>query len=258
MERAKLHEEEYKEHVGESEKLYQQTVDLFFVLLDLLTSVTKEDDEDIYVMEVILTAARSVFSSTHLYRAGYFKEAHQIIRHTIELMLITIDITCNSKSMNKWRGTMNEDGDAEYEWYFKKQKICSRIKEDGVGTYPDWEKFTALGLGDKKRQGLCQEWKSISNQSVHARSLSQIRKLIGKEGKFAIFSLKSEGEYRKDFFEYANIMFTLCQQLLALKRLWVRIELDPKKSKKNDEVRRNFSFVHANIEKELNEHNAAG
>lgn len=196
----------------------ESAVDLLFQLIELISRVAKREDEERYALEVILVIFRRIVGSLSLLESGLSQEAQMLLRNAIEFMLIFIDITYNKQSLEEWKKTESEDLIKAYyeDWYFAKEKIEKRIKEDKNGIYPPLEKNLVTGTSGTNTWSLVKEWAKISNQSLHAHSQAQLRAFFNENGTFQILGLKDQEKYKKDFSVYARIFFDLTSLLMGI------------------------------------------
>lgn len=198
--------------------ILEQVINLFFEQVSLVKSVAHESDKEKYSLEVIATAFRRVISSIVLLESGLSQEAHILLRNSIELMLIFIDITYNNKSLEEWKKSErdNLDEDSSSNWYFRKKDVCKRINENNGFLYPDLERKLAIDPDGKLGWSLSLEWKRISNKSLHTHSQAQVRPLFNKLGQFQIFGLKKDTHYERDFQTYSKIIFDLVTLIVGI------------------------------------------
>lgn len=196
----------------------EAVVNLFFHLIGLIRIVAKESDHERFSIEVLSTAFRRVIASIVLLESGLSQEAHMLLRNSLEFMLIGIDITYNSSSLEKWKQTINDDLDNNFpdEWYFKKSKICKRIEDNEHNLYPDLERKLVIGVTGSNRYGICQEWERISNKSLHAHSQAQLRDLFNRTGQFRLLALKKKDRYKTDFIEYSRFIWEIINVLYGI------------------------------------------
>lgn len=185
-----------------------ESISVLIECLTLISKVAKIEDDEHFILEVLVIAYRRVFASFSLLMSGFYQEAQMILRNAIELLLIAIDITYNKSSLDEWKKTYDEDLKVNFdEWYFKKSKICSRIELNKNSIYPDLERTAA--------RFLCKEWENISNEALHAHSLAQIKGLID-EGRVQLTGVKSE--YGKDLNIYARIILNIVSFILGIEK----------------------------------------
>jgi hypothetical protein len=179
-------------------------------LLELIGQVAKADDEEHHTLEILIVTFRRVIASIILLESGFPQEAHIVLRNALEWMLIAIDITYNKASLDEWKQTVIDDlKDINHDdWYFFTSKICKRIDKNEEKVYPELE--TKLSMHIRK------EWQVISNMSVHAHSLSQIKNLFSSTGTFQFLGRKTTDKYEIDFNVYQGIIFDIVSLLFGI------------------------------------------
>lgn len=188
--------------------LLDTAVSLFLEAADLMKSVAKDTDDERYALEVLATTFRRVVSSIVLLESGLADEAHMVLRNALELILIAIDIAYNRASLEEWKKTIKDDLIEYDDWHFTKSKICKRIDKNEGSIYPKLERELALHT--------CEEWKVISNKSLHAHSQAQIRKLFDSSGNFQLLGRKTVESYERDFRTYQAIIFDIVTLLIGI------------------------------------------
>lgn len=208
---AKTREEVYKTTVP-IRSLLDTAVSLFLEAADLMKSVAKDTDDERYALEVLAAALRRVIASIVLLESGLHQEAHMVLRNPLELMLIAIDITYCEDSLEEWKKTIGDElKDINHdEWFFKTSKVYTRISDNERNFYPKLEKTLATNI--------YQEWKFISNKSLHAHSQAQIRTLFNSRGNFQLLGRKTLEKYEKDFRMYQGIIFDISTLLCGIIR----------------------------------------
>jgi hypothetical protein len=195
-----------------------EVFDLYFDVVELIKKVTSDKDQERLILEAIGIAFRRLLSSFIMLESGFNQEARMLLRNFLEYILIIIDITCNSDSLNEWEKTEHDNLDDKSDaWYFKPQKIIERIKSDTKRTYPPEEKINA--------ENAYSEWKNISNQVLHAHSRAQTQKIF-KKGFIELFGWYSEEGYRRGFGVYREFLIALTQETIFIPKYKEKIEKD--------------------------------
>ncbi len=186
----------------------EKPINLFFNWMRLIKTIAVDTDDESFILEVLAAAFRRIMSSYILLESGFTRESLITIRNYIELILIAIDITYNQSSLEKWK--KSDKGEllinSREDWYFKKAKICTRIKENKENIYPEYARNLALGKENRKGRSLCREWNIISNMAGHEHTSCQIRQLLKRPGHFSIL-------------ERANVL--TCQSIFENYRLFL-------------------------------------
>lgn len=188
--------------------LLNRAISLFTESIGLIRTVAKDTDDERHALEVLAAAFRRVMASIVLLESGLPQEAHMVLRNALELMLIAMDITYNKSSLEEWKKTIKDTLKEYDDWYFTKSKICKRIDKNERGMYPQLERELALHTGE--------EWKVISNKSLHAHSQAQIRQLFDSSGNFQLLGRKTVENYEKDLKLYQELIFDIVTLLIGI------------------------------------------
>lgn len=199
---------EFNQTTAPIKSLLDRAVSLFLETIDLIGAVAKDTDDERYSLEVLFTAFRRVVASIVSLKSGLPDETHMVLRNALELILVAVDITYNRVSLKEWGKTVKDTLEDYDDWYFTKSKICKRIDKNEESVYPQLERKLALHT--------CEEWKVISNKSLHAHSQAQIRKLFDSSGNFQLLGRKTVESYQKDFRMYQAIIFDIVSLLIGI------------------------------------------
>jgi len=210
--------------------IIEKPTNLFFGWMGLIKTVAFRTDDERYILEVLSAAFRKIMSSYTLLESGFIRESIITTRNYIELMLIAIDITYNPSSLEEWKKS-DKDGllvDYRESWYFKKTKICTRIKENKENYYP--EAFRNIAVGKEKGGGrsLCNEWNIISNIAGHEHASSQIRQLLKIPGRFSILERANVQTCQSVFQNYRLFLLDIISLLIRIPKYRDRMISDKK------------------------------
>ena len=191
---------------------------LYLKFMDLIRPWTSGDDQEVYAIEVLATVVRRVVASIVLLESGLPQEAQMILRNALELMLIGIDIAYNDQSRERWKATVDDDLTSldRREWHFKPSRIVKRISTNAGRIYPEVE--------CELSSNIYEEWKRVSNMTVHAHSYAQINLLSDGKGAFQLLGLKTREDYARDFRAYGVFLFNVVSILMAVPKYKAKLE----------------------------------
>lgn len=209
---------EFNDSINSVKYIIEKPITLFFDWMGLIKTVAVDTDDESYVLEVLTAAFRRIISSYILLESGFIRESAITVRNYIELMLIAIDITYNQSSLVEWKKSDKDELliNSHEDWYFKKAKICARIKEDKENIYPEYARNLALGKEDGKGRSLCREWNIISNIAGHEHASSQIRQLLRTPGHFSILERATVQTYQSAFEDYRLFLLDIISLLIMI------------------------------------------
>lgn len=210
--------ETFRKITGGVRSLLDDSFALYFDFMTLTESWIKSDDEEVYAVEILAVVVRRIVASLALLESGLPQEAHMILRNALELMLVSIDVTYDEQSLEKWKATAQEalKKSDHKRWYFTPKRILERITASAGGVYPAIERALASDIYS--------EWKLISNISLHAHSYAQIRSLSDGSGNFQLLGLRKADDYAKDFRQYGVLLFNVVSILMGIPRYRTALE----------------------------------
>jgi len=208
---------EFYKTISPIRPILDQAVSLFFEIMHLIGIVAKDTDDEIYIVEVLLTVFRRVAASYVLLESGLPDEARMQLRNALELHLIATDITYNDASLEEWKNSDTGEGPLEDpgSWYFTPRKICNRLKANEKGVYPDHAIFEAVGRDQDEGNSLWAEWKHISNQ-IHAHSRAQISKYTREFGTYQLLGRETEAAYSRDIQTYRTLVIAIVRRFAMI------------------------------------------
>lgn len=230
--------ESFRETSNEVRYLLADSFALYFDFMELVKSWTTSNDEEVYVIEIVATVVRRVVASLVLLESGLPQEAHMVLRNALELVLVAIDVIHNSCSLETWKASAHDDVSIANgtEWYFKPSKTKRRITENADGVYPAVERQLASNIYD--------EWRRVSDISVHAHSYAQITVLCNGSGGFQLFGLKQARDYAKDFMAYGVFLFNTVSILMGIPRYRQALDDLPADDAPGTSFRERYARIH--------------
>jgi hypothetical protein len=219
---------EFNSSINSVKYIIEKPINLFFDWMELLKTIAVNTDDESYVLEVLTAAFRRIISSYILLESGFIRESVITIRNYIELMLIAIDITYNQSSLEEWKKSDKDQlfVNSREDWYFKKAKICTRIKENKENIYPEYARNLALGKEKGKGRSLCREWNIISNIAGHEHASSQIRQLLKTPGRFSILERATVQTCQSVFENYRLFLLDVISLLIRIPKYRDKISSD--------------------------------
>lgn len=233
--------EEFRKTTAPIKSLLDRAVSLFFESVDLIRTVAKDGDDEKYALELLATTFRRIVSSIVLLESGFPQEAHMVLRNAWEWQLIAIDIAYNRASLQEWEKTTKEDLEDYDEWYFKTSKVYKRISNNEENVYPELER--------KLAENTYEDWKRISNKSLHAHSQVQIRSLFDERGNFQLMGRKTIEHYKENYRLYQSIIFNIVSLLFGISKYRDLIGKNPILKERRDR----FAANYANLQKEMSD-----
>jgi hypothetical protein len=201
--------QEYHKTTTPIKHILESPINLLIESLRLIGNVAKLNDEEHYILEILIVAFRRLIASIISLESGLPQEAHMVLRNTLEWKLIAIDITYNKNSMVEWIKTSQANEIDNNDWYFTPRKIWLRIEVDKENMiYPKLENSLA--------ENIYKEWKLISNKSLHAHSHLQIKQLFTSDGTFQFLGRKTVDNYEINFRTYKAIIFNIVSLLVGI------------------------------------------
>ncbi|MCL5992146.1 MAG: hypothetical protein M1419_08605 [Bacteroidetes bacterium] len=195
---------------SEFKYILEEPISLYFDLNKLIGFVAEEGDDEINIGQVCLTAFRRVISSFVLLESGFSFEASIVLRNAIELILIGIDITYKKDSLKQWIETLDDNLEENGDELEFARKIYYRVMNDKTNQiYPQDVRESVILEKTDKGNGIFEEWKRISNVSLHAHSKAQIIPLFYKKGEFLLFTKKNPNDYKTDFYQLRNYIMNI-------------------------------------------------
>lgn len=219
---------EFDESTTSIKNIIEKPIDLFLSWIQLIKTVALNTDDERYILEVLTSAFRKIISSYILLESGFIRESVITIRNYIELMLIAIDITYNQSSLEEWEKSDKDDllMNSREDWYFKKAKICQRIKENKENIYPEYARNLAIGKDEENGRSLCREWNIISNIAGHEHASSQIRQLLQIPGQFSILERANSQTCQSIFENYRLFLVDIITLLIRIPKYRDKILTD--------------------------------
>jgi hypothetical protein len=219
---------EFNSSTNSIKYIVEKPINLLFDWIELIKTIAVNTDDESYILEVLTTAFRRIISSYILLESGFIRESAITIRNYIELMLIAVDITYNQSSLVEWKKSDKDELliNSREDWYFKKAKICARIKEDKENIYPEYARILALGKEDGEGRSLCREWNIISNIAGHEHASSQIRQLLRTPGHFSILERATVQTCQSAFENYRLLLLDIISLLIRIPKYRDKISSD--------------------------------
>jgi hypothetical protein len=186
---------------------------LYFDFMALAQTWVRPQDDERYALEALGVMVRRVTASVVLLESGLPQEAHMILRHALELMLIAIDILYNPDSLREWKATQHDDllHSVPKNWYFKMERVCKRLENNQNGVYPELERHLAANIKEEVNR--------ISNISLHAHSYAQLVPLLDGSGGMQLLGRKTSEDYAKDFHSYGVFLLNTVTILLGTPKM---------------------------------------
>lgn len=210
---------EFNNSLNSIKFIIEKPINLLLDWISLIKTVASDDDDERYILEVLIASFKKILSSYVLLESGFIRESLTTIRNYQELMLIAIDIIYNNSSLEEWKKSDKQEliTDAQEQWYFKKSNICKRIEEDRYNKlYPIYARNLAIGKDKEKGRSLCREWKTISNLAGHEHASSQIRQLQKIPGHFSILERASVDICQEIFNNYRLFIIDIITLLIRI------------------------------------------
>lgn len=209
---------------SEFKYILEEPISLYFDVNKLIGMVAEKGEDEINIGQVCLTAFRRVISSLVLLESGFSFEASIVLRNAIELILIGMDISYNKDSLDQWIKTIDEDIEKNGKWEYSARENLLKLKDDVDNKLFPNNIIELISLKNSKYgNGLLDEWKRLSNVSVHAHSKAQIFPLFSLKNKFLLFTPKNPDDYKTDFYQLSNYIMHIISILLFIPKYATKI-----------------------------------